>query len=81
MGVSNREAAGGPSTFPPRIEPDRALSRPSPGQCAFRKRGKTIAMKIASLALLGLLLGALGGATLGIWRRVRLGRNLQNHQF
>jgi hypothetical protein len=38
-------------------------------------------MKIASLALLGLLLGALGGATLGIWRRVRLGRNLQNHQF
>lgn len=66
MGVSNHEATGGPSISPPRIEPDRALSRPSPGHCAFRKRGKTIAMKIASLALLGLLLGALGGATLGI---------------
>jgi ABC-type antimicrobial peptide transport system permease subunit len=30
------------------------------------KRGKNIAMKIALLALLGLLLGALGGAALGI---------------
>jgi hypothetical protein len=32
----------------------------------FGTGGKTIALKIASLALLGLLLGALGGATLGI---------------
>ena len=36
-------------------------------------------MKIALLSLLGLILGALGGAALGIAAGV--GRNLQHHEF
>lgn len=43
------------------IEPDRALARHILGSC-----GPNVLMKIALLALLGLILGALGGAALGI---------------
>jgi hypothetical protein len=50
------------SFFPPRVEPDRHLLRLNTGICGRRKHF----MKIALLALLGLLLGALGGAAVGI---------------
>jgi hypothetical protein len=55
----------GPRALParvfPSIEPDRTASQPISGIC-----GRKVLMKIALLAVLGLVLGALGGAALGI---------------
>jgi hypothetical protein len=75
MRVSNHEATGGDAPACSRngvnIFLRHALNliapcRDPPGAFWISKRGTTIAMKIALLALLGLLLGALGGAALGI---------------